>query len=214
MKKIIAVIFFTVIIMNSSKAQFSIGPKFGLNYSRLTNIANDSGSMSRSIPGFNAGVAFNFSLGNAISFQPEILLIQKGCWIEAEGNKNIYTKFTTTNYEIPFILKYSFGQENVGFFIDAGPYLSYWARKKQIYHYDTLVTETYSDKTDEGDTKLDLGICFGGGTSVNAGPGKIMLSLRYDLGFTNIIQGNDPANCNRSYGISLAYLFNLGKNEN
>jgi hypothetical protein len=210
MKKILLIIFLSVVITGCLKAQISIGPKMGIDYSRITNLTTSSDERSRSIPGFNFGVAFNFSLGKMISFQPEALILQKGCWDEMVSNKNIYFKMITNYFEIPAIFKFSYGGERFKGIVDAGPYISYWSLGKVIYNYDTQYSEDYNYEFEkENDNRLDAGICCGAGASCNAGPGMIMLTFRYEMGLVNIWKDNDPRNCNSTIGISLAYLFHL-----
>lgn len=58
-------------------------------------------------------------------------------------------------------------------------------------------------------TGIDLGLLFGAGIDVRLGPGMISGDIRYDLGLTDIIEGDGSSVKNRSLEILLGYAYAL-----
>src|SRR6478609_7048618 len=90
MKKVVSIVFFSVIVTFTSYSQTLI-PKVGMSFSSLraeefvTSMDNKFSGES----GFSAGLAYNLPIkpmGNALlSIQPEVLYVQKGFQVDAEG---------------------------------------------------------------------------------------------------------------------------------
>jgi len=215
MKKLLLITttLFFVFFTKTMVAQPSMGPKLGLGFSKITNIGGDADIKSAANTRMHLGVVFNFIGGKVFSFQPEILYMQKGFKMISTEEKNVFYKLNTNYFEIPAMFKFSFGSEKIKGFFDIGPYFAYWASAKNKYRDDpdeNVQQEDYTFDNDD-DMRLDVGLGFGGGVSYKLGPGKIVLDLRYDLGFLNIVQDPDDPCANRTFGISVMYLFNLKK---
>lgn len=71
--------------------------------------------------GFHGGIVLSFGR-RAFTIQPEVLFSQYGVKMGA-GSEYIQFKFNTV--EVPVLLKYTFGQGNARFFVNAGPTATY-----------------------------------------------------------------------------------------
>ena len=65
-------------------------------------------------------------------------------------------------------------------------------------------------KSAYGKTKsVDLGLQMGAGIAIPAGPGKVIVDGRYNLGLSNISDENGMNVKNRGFAISLGYAIPL-----
>jgi hypothetical protein len=153
----IAILFAAAI---SAKAQFSLGAKAGINFSK---ISTDNVSES-TIAGYQAG--YLGSSGGKFDFN------NNGGNVTTEGK----VKFTTMN--VPLLLGKGFGGDNLNFRIMAGPIFSYVLDKNQSFSDN--VGDAYHDFGDY--KKSTLGYQVGGGIDI----GHITADLRYEGGLTKI----------------------------
>ena len=108
--------------------------------------------------------------------------------------------------EVPVLLKASFGQPNLRFFVNIGP----------VATYTMGGTVSFLDSGQSGSQKIDLTntgrLSFGGaggsGVAMKAGPGSIQLEARYTYLFSSNENG-DKLNP-QSLMVSAAYLIPLG----
>ncbi len=196
-------------------AQFKIGPSFGYNQSTTT--MSRSGVTVSEVYGFNYGITM--MIGSDISFQPEILYVQKGMRIDSVKNDD-YFEITSNYLEVPLLLNFSFGGEGVRFFFNFGPYIGYWMDGK-VENRINGITSTMEypfdeDLEDDGfrDHRWDYGFCGGAGVKVKTWKGLMLLSGRMDYGFDDIstVEEGGPEYVsirNRTLAVSLAYLFRL-----
>jgi hypothetical protein len=128
MKKYVLSAILLVAVSISTKAQFSLGVKGGVNYSK---ISTDNVN-STSVAGYQAGLFARF--GGGFYVQPELYLSSKGGKFDSNANGTNYTgnvKFTTLN--VPLLLGGSFGAKNLNFRVMAGPIYSYLMDKKENF---------------------------------------------------------------------------------
>ncbi len=157
---------------------------------------------------FGAGFNFPVDADGFLSIQPELLYIQKGVGAKS-GNT---TADVHINYlELPVLVKISFGSETIKGYVNAGPSIGYALSGK------TKIGSTTSKITfDDTDNRTDFGLQFGGGVGFQAGPGSILLDLRYGYGLTNTSKtpsgGNssDYKSQNRVVAVSVGYAIPLG----
>lgn len=201
-------------------SQLSVGPKVGVNFAYTTIDISDHENGSKSpMVGVNGGVALNAALNKMLSFQAEILYSQQGVVYEYDhtiGTETVAAKSTfVMNYlRIPVLVKLSFGPEETQFYVNGGPYMGYWL--------DGTKTEESGGSTDESEyefdddnvsyNRLDVGLSFGAGVSMEAGPGSFIIDLRYGLGFMDINDNeNEPDDYtptqHRVPSLTVGYLF-------
>lgn len=149
--------------------------------------------------GYGGGLVANFG-GKHLSFQPEVLYAQQGI----TGKMADSAKYSTVVnvIQVPLLLKYSFGSNNKGFFVNVGPYGSY------ILNAVTKVEEQKDTWKPEKFT-LEYGVSGGFGVSVPAGSGRFLVEARgsYYLGTTLDVA------VERKFltgAVSVGYLFSIG----
>jgi hypothetical protein len=167
-----AIIFMAAI---SAKAQFSLGAKAGINFSKInTNNVSES-----SVTGYQAGLFARF--GSSLYLQPELYLASSGGKFDFSNNNNTVTtngKVTFTSLNVPLLIGKGFGGDNLNFRIMAGPVYSYLMDKNQSFSDN--VSGAYQDFGDY--KKSTLGYQVGGGVDI----GHITADLRYEGGLTKI----------------------------
>lgn len=185
----------------AAQAQISIIPKAGIT---LSNVAlDDDLPDTESNLGFVAGVGLEIPLTDDRFFaiQPELLYIQKGAKEDILGEevKNI------TNYlELPLLLKVNFGTEQIKAFANAGPSFAYWLGGK----FKQGDNEVDIDFDDGNYNRLDIGLQFGAGVGIEAGPGAVTLEARYGIGLTDYTEDVDTKN--RVIAVMLGYAIPFG----
>jgi len=173
MKKYVLSAILLVAVSISTKAQFSLGVKGGVNYSK---ISSDNVN-STSVAGYQAGLFARF--GGGFYVQPELYLSSKGGKFDSSANGTNYTgnvKFTTLN--VPLLLGSSFGAKNLNFRVMAGPIYSYLMDKKE--NFSANFAGAYADF---GNYKNST-IGYQAGAGVDIGP--ITTDLRYEGDLTKV----------------------------
>jgi hypothetical protein len=175
MKKCLLSIAIICMAVISAKAQFSLGAKAGINFSKI----NTSNVSESSVTGYQAGLFARF--GSSLYLQPELYLGSSGGKFDFNNNNGNVdasgkVKFTTLN--VPLLIGKGFGGDNLNFRIMAGPIFSYVLDKNQSFTDN--VSGAYNDFGDY--KKSTLGYQVGGGIDI----GHITADLRYEGGLTKI----------------------------
>jgi outer membrane immunogenic protein len=105
----------------SLSAQTTIGFTAGASFANVTVKSGFISASPKSKTGITAGIIINAPLGSNFSFQPAVNFLQKGYKVKDE------TGTETVNFyylEVPLNFVYS-TKKNEGFFIGAGPSISY-----------------------------------------------------------------------------------------
>ncbi len=142
-------------------------------------------------------IGLNVGLTDMFTIQPELKYAMKGTKVD-----NDFTKETAEiDYlEIPLLFKFN---------VPAVPVIS-----PSVYAGPALAILTGANRVpDEGDkidvkdnTKgTDFGMALGGAAAVSAGPGKVVLDLRYTLGLTNVPDSDDADAKNRAFDAMIGY---------
>jgi hypothetical protein len=200
----------------STYAQVRFAPRLGLNVANMT-LKSDFGTTStKSILGYNAGIAIEFQLGKHFSFEPSVLYSTKGTKYSTVGSS-----FYNTNYRINmnyvdlplnFILK--FGIKDLDFLINLGPYASY-AISGKINYSNNIGSGSESIKIGtDSDKDFILPYDFGANAGVGLEYKRICFGLNYGLGLANIATNTKFGNKinNQVFSINLGYK--LGKKYN
>ncbi|BAP29479.1 uncharacterized protein CHSO_0442 [Chryseobacterium sp. StRB126] len=164
-------------------------PKVGINIANqsIKNVNDEKSKTS-----FQAGLGVNIQTGiKNFSVQPEVNFISKGTKFKNSFGSETYN----FNYiEVPVLAKYSFGPV----YVNAGPSIGFLMGKNE------KVKATY------GKTRsIDFGLQMGAGVAIPAGPGKVIVDGRYNLGLNNISDEKGLDVKNRGFAISLGYAIPL-----
>lgn len=173
MKKYLLSAALLIAVSISAKAQFNLGIKGGVNFSKIsTDNLNES-----SVTGYQAGLFAR--VGSSWYLQPEVYVGSKGGKFDSNDNGTDYTakvKFTTLN--VPLLVGKSFGSENLNFRIMAGPIYSYLMNKNE--NFSSNFTNAYHDFGNYKNSTL--GYQAGAGVDI----GAITADLRYEGGLTKV----------------------------
>lgn len=171
-------------------AQFSMGPKLGVNISTLS----EEGSEYKA--GVNVGIMANYRFNKYLAIQPEFLYSLQGCGVDA--GYDVTAKYDLHYINIPVLLKiYPFTDFN----IHLGPQFSFLIDDKISVQSDG--TKVSGDGF-EGMNTFDLALAMGIGYDFKFG---LTIDARFNLGLTKLMADFDDKN--RAFMISLGYKFNL-----
>lgn len=173
MKKHVLSVILLIAASISAKAQFSLGVKGGVNYSR---IASDN-MHATSVAGYQAGLFARF--GGGLYVQPEVYVSSKGGKFDSNNNGTAYSgnvKFTTLN--VPLLIGGRFGENNLNFRVMAGPIYSYLMSKDQ--NFSANFNGAYADFGNYNNSTIG----YQAGAGVDIGP--ITADLRYEGDLTKV----------------------------
>jgi hypothetical protein len=203
MKKIKFILMFAAIAISfSTMAQFTYGPRLGLN---IANFGGDDTDDTKSLIGFNLGLMGNYAINDMFSLQAELLYDTKGAKYEGEDeNGDTQTMPASLGYiNIPIMAKATFGDE-IKFFGQVGPTIGLLMSAKfdgeseyTTYEYDP--NNPWSPPTEKkvkfkDDFKgTDFGLVFGGGAILPVGGMNLMVDLRYNMSLGTIHNATDGA---------------------
>lgn len=161
----------------SAKAQFSLGIKGGVNFSKI----NTDNVKESTVAGYQAGLFGR--IGDATYLQPEVYLGSQGGKFDFNYNSASNAavtsgKVTFTTLNVPLLIGRRFGARNLNFRIMAGPVYSYVLSKNQNFSDD--INGAYQDFGHYNNSTL--GFQAGGGVDV----GALTVDLRYEGGLTRI----------------------------
>ena len=185
----------------ASESRLQVGVRLGANSTTISGFdfsAIGTGLQAARVTGFHGGVVFNIG-GPSFSIQPELLFSQYGIRMKAEPD---YLQLTYNLIELPVMLKATFGQPNLRFFVNAGPVISYTMGGTLTFLNGSQSGSQAIDMTGSG--RLSYGAAGGSGIILKAGPGSLMIEGRYTYLFaTN--ENKDKLNPQNLMG-SIGYL--------
>jgi hypothetical protein len=221
MKKILLSIAFGAFMAAAATAQ--VGIKAGASFATISeedeNVSQDD-IENRSIVAPVIGLTFGMNIGDILTIQPELLYTQNG----GSNTFNVLGTETKSTYrinylELPVLVKLQLGNadgEGVGFHLAAGPWLGYALSGKYTTKttadgnvlFDTEDNFTFDDKDDT--ERINYGMLGSAGVSF----GQLVLDLRYNYGFNNLLDrdadntnDNKPVRQTRSVALTLGWNF-------
>jgi hypothetical protein len=169
MKKYLLTLLILSVISISAKAQFSIGIKGGVNFSKIN--TDDFNESTKT--GYQVGLFAR--LGGATYLQPELYLGSSGGYINT-SNGTADVKFTTLN--VPLLLAHRFGTASTNLHLMAGPVYSYIMNQNK--NFSQNFSAAYNDFGNYNNSTL--------GYQVGAGVDFLGLTgdLRYEGGLSKL----------------------------
>ena len=206
-----------LLICHLSVAQITLGPQFGVNL----NQQNSGSAYETWKVGTTLGGVLNIPIYKDFSFQPEVLLSQKGYRLEYDGS-NSYDELTAKYLELPLLIHWEYPLSKLRVFGNVGPYFGYWRSGtyeskitgSEVIVEDYAFTETF-DADGYKDNRTDYGMVVGVGVLYDrvGAAGNIVLDIRYSKGLaplsSNQGASTTPDRTNSTWTISLAYMFYL-----
>jgi hypothetical protein len=186
----------------STGARF--GLKVGLSASTIRGVQDADISY---VLGAHGGVMADISLGDYLSFHPELLYSQKGAkGVQADPlgiGLSINSRERLHYLDLPLLLRAKAG----GFFFEAGPQLGYLLahRAEDTINFPGQDPVTETDNTTDGVRRLDVGYVLGLGYAL---PQGLELGVRYNGGLTDVQDpSTDPKLRNSVFQFQVGYLF-------
>ena len=215
MKNIRLLSLFTALLLTfTATAQISVGVRVGANFANQDFEAEGLSISPDGITGLSFAVPVEIGITESFSVQPELVYIQKGSSFDFEFYGYTTKQETTINYfEIPILAKYKFVTEPVQAYIAAGPVIGFGLGGTISAEVNGQKEEEDIDFERDGLKKSDFGLSIGAGVGFGAGPGQVVVDLRYILGLSNIADledGEDGSIKNRGFGIGVGYMFPIG----
>ncbi|KAA3660814.1 MAG: PorT family protein, partial [Calditrichaeota bacterium] len=90
--------------------------------------------------------------------------------------------------EVPVLLKFLFGQNDVKPYAMVGPSIGYLLSSKM--EYDLGIFGSGEEDIKDETKSIDFGVGFGGGVTMPMGKNSIFVEARYAIGFVNL--NDDP----------------------
>ena len=169
MKKILLSAAILIAVCISAKAQFSVGVKGGVNFSKI----NTDNLSSSTRTGYQAGLFARF--GSDLYLQPELYLSGTGGNFHSSDN-SVSGNAHFTNLNVPVLVGHSFGAKNLNFRVMAGPVYTSILSK----NLSQSLNDAYADFGHYKNSTL--GFQAGAGVDI----GAITADLRYEGGLTKI----------------------------
>ena len=195
MKKIL--LFFAVIIFSITftQGQFGWGVKGGLTAAKINLDLQDNLSGDH-IFGAHGGVFFKFGEG-IVSFQPEVMFIQKGVHV-SDNQSDDYAETKMNYLEVPLLARTSLDLKAVEIYFHFGGYTAYMLSKKESIK---LSDDPDGDSYDVKDcNNFDGGVIIGGGIKVLS----LVFEVRYGHGLANVCKDTDTYQESKNQYVNLS----------
>lgn len=196
-------VFMTLLLaaLSFSTLQAQIGVRGGVNIASIFLDSDEQGIediKNSSILTPTVGVYFSIKITDFLAIQPEVSYIQKGGIrnFERPDIGRSIEETTRLNFlEIPVMAKYYIG-EDTRFFAEAGPFAGITINGKRDYivedasleePMESTVDIVFDNKESEEYAKR---IDYGANVGIGAIFGKVMVNLRYGLGFNNLLDND------------------------
>lgn len=192
MKKLLLVIVALVLVGGvQAQTEISVGPKFGWNITNISNIPASKNKMSIHLGGFA-----EFRFNNFFALQPELLYSRQGYRMKDDGMKG---KIRVNYLNIPILAKLYVLD---GLSVDLGPQLGFALNAKRKIKNDGETVKRKITNINTCDVSFAIGVSYE--------YEQFMLSARYNLGLTNVMDkdlvgGN---NKNHVFQLSVGYRLN------
>ena len=199
----------------SAQAQFQLGIKGNYATTGATvNGVSDFLPSPSHIDNYSVGIYGQYVMSNGFTFQPELILSQKGFSVREDFDVNIFDfdlpigveARTKIKYvEMPLLAKYTFG-DNVGFYIEGGPSIGYAidADVEERAHLiiDFNIAQQDLNLSNDLYNRWEVGGILGAGLTIPAGKANIDLGMRYQHSLTDLLDNPIIDVRLRNYGLS------------
>jgi len=198
-------------IVNTTQAQFRVGPTGGLNFNRQVFKSNTHryDALFRTRLGFHLGVLTDLIINDNLSLQTELLYTQKGGYYKIE-RPDITEEYTANlgYVSLPVCLTAKLDVRSAWLFIGAGPYINRLLHSNHTYTSNGFNLENGklrigTDYNSDQVKPYDAGIKVKAGFELKKG---MYMSAFYDIS-TSDINPQFTVTRNKTFGVQLAYIF-------
>jgi len=173
----------------ASEPPFHITVLGGMSIANLRD-APDPQNVLQSLKGKSAGIGLGWSIGGPWELQPQLLYVEKGVSFgESVGTDvagiptgTFETLNVTGALEVPVLLRWNVPiGERVHPVLAVGPFASFEISER------LKLTGSQDTSVDVNNLKgTDVGVTFGAGLEIDAGPGRWVIEGRYDSGTVDL----------------------------
>ena len=185
----------------AAQRPFRVGVIGGYN---MASFAGDDADDADSRSGFDVGGLIQIPMGDMITIQPEVHYSQRGASFE-EGDTEVEYKLDYIH--VPLLFKAGVPlAEGFDFDFLFGPSFAF------NMGCELEAEDGETADCDEAGIELkstDFGIIGGGSFAWAAGPGDVLVDVRYDWGMTNIVDQDDTDVKNTALQFLIGYAFPL-----
>jgi hypothetical protein len=220
MKKLLIVSALLIFVF-SVNAQIGVGFKAGINLANMTIKNNGKNVDTKMRKGLYLGAIVDISMSKMLSLQPGLFFSQKVVFfedtyddigIELGGNNKLKINYL----EIPINMVLKLGKGKAKYYLNAGPTIGYAINGKTIGEISTSFGSAIIPMSSEGEPvefgsdidqikRMDLGLNVGAGLHL----GAFIIGTSYNLGLTNLVNGENCNLKNRVINFSIGLLFGL-----
>lgn len=191
MKKLfLAIIAFVWVTAAHAQTEITIGPKLGWNITNISNISDSKNKMSVSVGGFA-----EFKFNDYVALQPELLYSRQGFRMK---DGDVKTKVRVNYLNIPILAKLYVLE---GLSVDLGPQLGFALNGKSKTKVSGTTVKSKITNINTCDVSFVVGLSYE--------YEEFMVSARYNIGLTNVIDKDDAGgnNKNHVFQLSVGYRF-------
>ena len=199
-----------------SYAQVSYGIKAGITQSFVKEKPTVTGADNSLQTGFQFGFFLEKVITTNLIFRPSLQLTQKGYQsvVGNPGGPFYWSRNLRTNYlEIPFeVLQKFTTNKSSNFHVGAGPVVSYGLQGRlnatvvSTDNNQQLHTQVSTDNKIFRNN-IDRRFNFGWDFTLGFQSCRMLFNASYNHGITNVIKGDNQSLKNRSFALSVGYLF-------
>lgn len=225
MKKIL-MMFIAITMTTLAIGQDEFGIRIGGSYNdtRVEGIATNLVPETKIFEGFTIGAYYNITLLNGFSFSPGLNYTEKGFVLDegldvellgADLPLGLRAETKIDYLEVPAIFRYTIPSGLGEWYFEAGPTLGYAIngviRTKARAIIDFNIAESDINLRNDIYRRVELSGQIGVGAAIKAGPGKIFANLRFQRGFSDMI--DNPTidirlrNTSVNFGVGYAHVF-------
>jgi len=195
-------VIFLTFVFGIIHSQIKPGYIFGVNFSTVSLNAKGIISSPETPVSFHFGGVCEIPVIGNLTFDPAILLSAKGSNYKID---TVEFSLSPIYIEIPVIMMYSFGTDNIKISLFAGPYFACGVGGYKIGQGGELQNINYGSGANDDLKTLDFGLNFGAGVNIKG----LLISAQYGIGLANIAPEStfDSEMKNKVIGISISSLF-------
>jgi hypothetical protein len=197
-----SLVLFFAVAFTEMQAQIRTGYIFGLNLSTVTLKTKVGNSDPETPVGVHFGGFFEIPLAGKFTFQPGLIFSAKGSNYEID---NVEHSISPAYIEVPAIVAFSFGSEEVKISLFAGPYFACGMGGYKIETGGELKSIRFGTGSNSDLRLFDTGLNFGAGINIKS----FVISAQYGFGLVNIspLATEDQVMKNKVVGISISSSF-------
>lgn len=186
-----------------SMSRLSFGVKGG---GSASNFSGSDATGTTGKAGFTAGLFVGYKITEHFSIQEDFLYSQRGAKMDNFLLKDHKLNSTLGYFDVPFMLRYTFGRGGTGFFLEAGPTVSILLHQKTTVE-DNAGQAIASLGTDK-DQFRSIVAGYAGGLGYNFGNG-LQVGARYNGGLMSVYKDDlgYPKLHNADFQLQIAYGF-------